>query len=49
MILNIQRVKARAQLGVEEETPKRSLVEDELHLATIPFVGKSENNSLFIH
>ena len=44
-----QRVKAKAQLGEEEVTPKKSFVEEELHLATIPLVGRFENNSLFIH
>ena len=45
----IQRVKAKAQLGDEEVTPKKFFVENELHLATIPLVGKFENNSFFIH
>ena len=44
IILNTQRVKAKAQLGAEEVTPKKSFVEEELHFATIPFVGKFENN-----
>ncbi len=38
------RVKAKAQLGEDELTPKELLVEKELHLATIPLVGKFENN-----
>ena len=44
-----QRVRARAQLGENALTPKEFFVEEELHLATIPFVGKFTNNSLFIH
>ena len=44
-----QRVKAKAQLGEDELTPKKSFVEEELHLATIPLVGRFENNSLLIH
>ncbi len=47
--LGLYRVKAKAQLGDEGLTPKIFLVEDELHLATIPLVGKFENNSFFIH
>ena len=42
-------VKARAQLGEEEVTPKIFLVKEELHLATIPLVGRFENNSFLIH
>ena len=44
-----QRVNAKAHLGEDEVTSKKSFVEEELHLATIPFVGRFENNSLFIH
>ena len=43
------RVKANAQLGEDVLTPKIFLVEEELHLATIPLVGRFENNSFFIH
>ena len=42
-------VKAKAQFGEEELTPKKFLVKDELHLATIPLVGRLENNSFLIH
>ncbi len=42
-------VKAKAQLGEEALTPKIFLVKEELHLATIPLVGKFENNSFLIH
>ena len=47
--LKNQRVKAKAQLGEDELNPKESFVEDELHLATIPLVGRFVNSSLFIH
>ena len=39
-----QRVKANAQLGEDDVTPRKSFVEKELHLATIPLVGRYENN-----
>ena len=42
-------VKAKAQLGEEELTPKKLFVEEELHFATIPLVGRFENNSFLIH
>ena len=46
---NIYLVKAKAQLGEDGLTPKICLVKAELHLATIPFVGRFENNSFLIH
>ena len=42
-------VKAKAQFGEEGLTPKIFLVNEELHLATIPLVGRFENNSFLIH
>ena len=48
-ISKIQLVKAKAQLGEEGPEPKKFFVAYELHLATIPLVGRFENNSLFIH
>ena len=36
-------------MGDDELTPRKSFVDEELHLATIPLVGRFENNSLFIH
>ena len=42
-------VKARAQLGEDLLTPKKFLVEDALHFATMPLVGRFANNSFFIH
>ena len=47
--LNNYRVKAKAQLGENWLKPRRLLVEEELHLATIPLVGRLENNSFLIH
>ena len=44
-----QRVKANAQLGEDGLNPRKSFVEEELHLATIPFVGRCANNWLLIH
>ena len=42
-------VKAKAQLGEELLKPKELFVDDELHLATIPLVGRFANNSFLIH
>ena len=40
-----QRVKAKAQLGDEELTPKESLIEEELHLAKAKYKGNMAYNS----
>ncbi len=42
-------VKANAQLGDDGLTPKIFLVNEELHLATMPLVGRFEKSSFFIH